>query len=451
MKTTCFVTRTLREFSSRSRIAKLNSDSFGSLCPSDIRIERLSWPKSHDFETAAPVRSVKKLEVPLSLSKKKREQLLKLQERQPPSVNDHCLIECSRREFNLHESQLGAFTSLCSRFWEKNKYSDDWFVIKRRTKVSNQFVKWENTWECYVPDRLHPVVKSALEELGLKSPTFIQSQCLKAFLSTHHLFIAAETGCGKTIAYAAPLITKLLHQKQKGVFEKAVILAVTSSLKSQIAVVLSKLSSKTDLKISTCSKEADFTDDWDVLVGTPGLVEKCLRKSKYLCDVKHLILDEADMLLDDSFTSVLTEIFSFIPIANSITNTGLTSTGARVIFSSATCPEQLESLADGVVDRQFLHYIRSPRLHSLLHNLELKFIRVREKDKIARLKELLTGDMTLGKLNETMVFCKGCKKAVLQIFQLASRLGRPLIDTDVNGAIENRCLGVQNGLEGSKI
>ncbi|KAE9419905.1 hypothetical protein Angca_005946, partial [Angiostrongylus cantonensis] len=328
--------------------------------------------------------------------------------------------ECSRREFNLHESQLGRLTLLCSRFWEKNKYSDDWFVIKRRSKVVMHF-------QCFIShhfhiclDRLHPMVKSALEELGLKSPTFIQSQCLKAFLSTYHLFIAAETGSGKTIAYAAPLITKLLHQKQKGVFEKAVILAVTSSLKSQIAGVLSKLASKTDLKISTCSTETNFTDDWDVLVGTPGLMEKCLRKSKYLCDVEHLVLDEADMLLDDSFTSVLTEIFSFIPITNSITNTGFTSIGARVIFCSATCPEQLESLADGVVDRQFLHYIRSPRLHSLLHNLELKFIRVREKDKIARLKELLTADMRLGKLNETMVFCKNRATASFVHKQLQS-------------------------------
>uniref|UniRef100_A0A0K0DJU2 Helicase ATP-binding domain-containing protein n=1 Tax=Angiostrongylus cantonensis TaxID=6313 RepID=A0A0K0DJU2_ANGCA len=402
MKTTCFVTRTLREFSSRSRIAKLNSDSFGSLCPSDVRIERLSWPKTHDFETTAPVRSAKKLEVPLSLSKRKREQLLKLQAREPPPANDRCLIECSRREFNLHESQLGRLTLLCSRFWEKNKYSDDWFVIKRRSKVSNQFVKWENTWETYVPDRLHPMVKSALEELGLKSPTFIQSQCLKAFLSTHHLFIAAETGSGKTIAAGyQPFVKIPLYFDQEGPLG-----------------IQPKFSGKVPPK---CPRSiAGQMDDWDVLVGTPGLMEKCLRKSKYLCDVEHLVLDEADMLLDDSFTSVLTEIFSFIPITNSITNTGFTSIGARVIFCSATCPEQLESLADGVVDRQFLHYIRSPRLHSLLHNLELKFIRVREKDKIARLKELLTADMRLGKLNETMVFCKNRATASFVHKQLQS-------------------------------
>ncbi|KAJ1347290.1 hypothetical protein KIN20_002315 [Parelaphostrongylus tenuis] len=312
MKTICLVIRHLRKFSSTTRRIKLNSDSFGSLYPSDIRIERLISPrKARDFDTPTPVRDVKKLEVPLSLSKKKREQLLKfLTTQEPRPENDQCLIECSRREFNLYESQLGRPTTLCSRFWEKGKYSDDWFLIKRRTKISSQFVKWENAWECYVPDRLHPSVKTNLEELGLKRPTFIQSQCLKVFSSPHHLFIAAETGSGKTIAYAVPLITKLLHQKKRGVFEKAVVLVVTSSLRARTAALLSKLVSGTDLKLSRSSTETDFTDDWDILVGTPGLVEKALRKSKDSYNVKHLILDEADMILDDSFTSVLTEIFS---------------------------------------------------------------------------------------------------------------------------------------------
>uniref|UniRef100_A0A1I7XFA9 Helicase ATP-binding domain-containing protein n=1 Tax=Heterorhabditis bacteriophora TaxID=37862 RepID=A0A1I7XFA9_HETBA len=106
-------------------------------------------------------------------------------------------------------------------------------------------------------------------------------------------------------------------------------------------------------------------------------------------------MDEADMLLDESFTEVLTNIFSVVPVANSITNpvnkdTGIIILkeilfssvynnefypGARIIFCSASCPEELECLAEGIVDRASLSYVKSPKLHTLLPNLEMKFIR----------------------------------------------------------------------------
>ncbi|KIH57185.1 DEAD/DEAH box helicase [Ancylostoma duodenale] len=296
-------------------------------------------------------------------------------------------LECSRPEFNLLESNPSVNHSLCSQYWVKNKYSDDWFVIKRTTKeAASQFARWANAWEHYVPDRLDPLIREVITDLRLKTPTYVQIQCLQVFPSRYHLFIAAETGSGKTIAYAAPLLTRLLQRKRKGNDEKGntELLEKEPKFKTTMPTI----------------------DDWDILVGTPGLVEKCLRNRGNGSDVKHLILDEADMILDESFTDVLTEIFALIPIANSVTNPDTNTEGARVIFCSASCPEELECLADGVVDRQFLRYIKSPKLHSLSHNVEMKFIRVREKDKITRLTELLADDMKRGELNQTIVFCK---------------------------------------------
>ncbi|EYB93511.1 hypothetical protein Y032_0181g852 [Ancylostoma ceylanicum] len=422
IRRTAFV---LRRFSSAHPSSKFSPDKFGSLERSDIRVERLSYPRSQDFEFPVSKRKVKELSVPTSLSKSKREQLEKLQSREPPPPSHLCFIQCSRPEFNLLESNPSINHSLCSQYWEKNKYSDDWFVIKRTTKEApSQFAKWENAWEHYVPDRLDPLIRDVIADLGLKTPTYVQTQCLQVFPSRYHIFIAAETGSGKTIAYAAPLLSRLLHRRRKGINEKAVILAVTASLKEQTFAVLSKLAAKTDLKLAMCSTEASTSNDWDVLVGTPGLVEKYLRNSGNGSDVKHLILDEADMILDESFTDVLTEIFALIPIANSVTNTDTSSedksNGARVIFCSASCPEELECLADGVVDRQFLRYIKSPKLHSLSHNVEMKFIRVREKDKITRLTELLSEDMKRGGLNQTIVFCKDRATAVFVHQQLQS-------------------------------
>ncbi|VDO22835.1 unnamed protein product [Haemonchus placei] len=419
---------------------------FGSLHRSDIPVERLIRPKSVDFDSVAPARKVKELSVPVALSKTKREQLEKLQSKEdPPPGHNPSSLECSRPEFNLLEAKPGLHTPLCSQFWDKCKYKDNWFVIRRKTKEPpSQFVQWENAWDHFVPDRLDPSVRETLGDLKLKTPTQIQTQCLQVFPSHYHLFIAAETGSGKTIAYLAPLITRLLKQKRKSVKEKAVItssviaviLAVTSLLKEQIFSVISKFVPKTGIVVSMCGSEVRTTDDWDILVGTPGLVQRYFQNNKNCStDVKHLVLEEADMILDDSFTEVLTEIFALVPIAHSITNTGDATSGARIIFCSATCAEEVESLADGVVDRQFLRFIKSPRLHSLLPNIEMKFIRVREKDKIARLTELLAEDMKRGNLNQTMVFCKDRATALyvhqqLQSFEYKVRMWNSLDDAD---------------------
>ncbi|KHJ81100.1 hypothetical protein OESDEN_19214, partial [Oesophagostomum dentatum] len=109
--------------------------------------------------------------------------------------DEYLFLECARPEFNLLESDPTASHSLCSTYWEKNKYSDDWFIIKRTTKESSsQFAKWENAWDHYVPDRLDPLIREAIADLHLKTPTFIQTQCLQVIPSRYHIFIAAETG-----------------------------------------------------------------------------------------------------------------------------------------------------------------------------------------------------------------------------------------------------------------
>ncbi|KIH52868.1 hypothetical protein ANCDUO_17021, partial [Ancylostoma duodenale] len=149
-------------------------------------------------------------------------------------------------------------------------------------EAPSQFARWANAWEHYVPDRLDPLIREVIADLGLKTPTYVQIQCLQVFPSRYHLFIAAETGSGKTIAYAAPLLTRLLQRKRKGNAEKGKF-DMLLLFEEQTFAVLSKLAAKTDLKVSMCSTE----DDWDILVGTPGLVEKCLRNRGNGSDVKH--------------------------------------------------------------------------------------------------------------------------------------------------------------------
>lgn len=77
--------------------------------------------------------------------------------------------------------------------------------------------------------------------------------------------------------------------------------------------------------------------------------------------------------------------------------------GARIIFCSASCPETLQDIVDSVVDRESLHYVRSPRIHTLLSHVKQKFIRVREMEKMEKLAEILERPGTKG---QSLVFCK---------------------------------------------
>lgn len=426
-----------RAFASGLRLPKLLGDSFGSVHRGDAGLERLVRPRNVERDSPERVRSTKELRVPLSLSKSKRDSLEALQAREPAPPGHLCFIECSRPEFNLLEANHSDRGALCSQYWVKNKHHDEWFVIRRRHKEhSSQFVKWQNAWDHYVPDRLDPLVREALRELRLKSPTEIQSQCLQVFPSRFHLFIGAETGSGKTIAYGAPLITRILHQKRRNVSERAIVVTVTAALREQTALVLSKLS-KGGLIVSVCNPEECSSNEWDILVGTPDLVERHIRQHGDCTHVKHLIMDEADMILDESFTEVLTEIFAVVPIANSVTNSASPSSGARVVFCSATCPEELECLVDGVVDRAFLRYLKSSNLHFLLPNAELKFMRIKEQCKIERLKRLLLEDMKRGDLNQTMVFCKDRATASFVHQELQSFEYKTKLWSSHNGACED--------------
>lgn len=79
--------------------------------------------------------------------------------------------------------------------------------------------------------------------------------------------------------------------------------------------------------------------------------------------------------------------------------------GVQIIFSSATCPLDLTELVNEIVDDSHILYITSNHLHKVLPNVEQKFIRVREKDKVQRTVDIVT-EVTKSKKNKVLIFCK---------------------------------------------
>ena len=144
--------------------------------------------------------------------------------------------------------------------------------------------------------------------------------------------------------------------------------------------------------------------DFDVLVATPSRASTLLKALPQPVPVSTVVMDEADMILDESFVDGVTEFLSLVPIRHSVIDPK-SSNGARVIFASATCPDELQDLVEGVVDASSLAYIKSYRLHRLLPNIEQKFLRITHPERMERLKEIVEKELQTND-GRVLVFCK---------------------------------------------
>ncbi|CAI4231249.1 unnamed protein product [Auanema sp. JU1783] len=410
---------------------------------SDIPLEKVVNPRKEEAldEIKRKPKTKKVISIPLTgTSKKKLARIAKEQEHDGKRTTTQYLIECSNKEFNQEIDAFvprGSWVKLCSEFWAKNKYKNQWFTIRRQCKGMPSTSTDTINWDEFVPNKLAKEVLEALKRMNIHHPYGVQAQCLHSFQSKNHLFVAAETGSGKTLAFALPLVSWIIQNQKRDKMEKAVVMVATGSLKTQVHSVFKELTLSTNVKVKMCERGDNTTEDWDILIGTPGLIEGSLKNLKDPSSVKQIVLDEADMLLDEGFTDVLTEIFSIVPVAHSETNlTPSREEGARLIFCSASCPEELECITEGVVERASLSYIKSENLHELSTNIEMKFIRLREKDKLECLAQILEADVKRGDHNQSLVFCKDRKTAKFVHESLEnSKIGNSLWSSDSSGSV----------------
>ncbi|MEM9127226.1 MAG: DEAD/DEAH box helicase, partial [Pseudomonadota bacterium] len=165
---------------------------------------------------------------------------------------------------------------------------------------------------------LAPALNDALKRGNFSQPTPIQNQAIPLALKGHDILGLAQTGTGKTLAFGLPLIDHLLAQPGKPAPKtvKALVLAPTRELVNQIAESLRTLTFKTKLRVGTVvggqsiNKQISFLSrGTDILVATPGrLIDLMERGAVDLGSVRHLVLDEADQMLDLGFIHALRKI-----------------------------------------------------------------------------------------------------------------------------------------------
>ncbi|KAL0085174.1 P-loop containing nucleoside triphosphate hydrolase protein [Phycomyces blakesleeanus] len=195
------------------------------------------------------------------------------------------------------------------------------------------------------PYNLNPTIYRNLMQSEYKTPTAIQMQSVPIMLKGRDLIACAPTGSGKTLAYLLPLLQDLKKPEKTGY--RALIIAPTRELAQQIDREIQKLSAGTKLKTRVLAKSTYATkaqtpkekQKFDILISTPmRLVYAIKEKEIDLTNIRHLILDEADKLLDLGFLDQTDEIFA-----------ACSAPSVRKSLFSATFSSTVEQLAKTVM------------------------------------------------------------------------------------------------------
>ncbi|GAA0869710.1 DEAD/DEAH box helicase [Brevundimonas basaltis] len=189
----------------------------------------------------------------------------------------------------------------------------------------------------------HPALDRALSERGYAEPTPVQAAVLEAE-DGRDLLVSAQTGSGKTVAFGLALATTLLGEDERfadNAAPVALVIAPTRELALQVSKELEWLYAKTGARIATCVGGMDPRAERRVLergaalvVGTPGRLRDHLERSGLdLSQLKAVVLDEADEMLDMGFHEDLTYILDQAPAER------------RTLLFSATIAREIANLA----------------------------------------------------------------------------------------------------------
>jgi ATP-dependent RNA helicase RhlE len=188
-----------------------------------------------------------------------------------------------------------------------------------------------------------PEIKQSLEELGYRRPTDIQFKAIPSILNLEDVMAIAQTGTGKTAAFAIPVINLLFTRKKltgpDGI--KCVVMVPTHELAIQISEVFEKIAKYTTVEVAGIygGVEQDpqikkLQEGVEILVATPGrLFDLVSQRHIKLRSVDILVLDEADHMLDLGFYKDIKELNTYLPQHR------------QTLFFSATINEHIKDLA----------------------------------------------------------------------------------------------------------
>jgi len=235
---------------------------------------------------------------------------------------------------------------------------------------------------------LAPELLKALTESGYTKPTPIQAQAIPVALAGGDLMAGAQTGTGKTAAFALPLLQKLLPLASSSASPakhpvRALILTPTRELAIQVEESVKAYAKHTALRslvvyggVDIKTQTPHLKTGVEVLVATPGrLLDHIEQKTLQLNQVQILVLDEADRMLDMGFMPDLKRILALLPKQR------------QNLMFSATFSNDIKKLADDFLTKPQL--IEVARSNATNDNVTQKVYEVAQSDKETLLIQLL--------------------------------------------------------------
>ncbi|MBI5005813.1 MAG: DEAD/DEAH box helicase [Nitrosomonadales bacterium] len=269
--------------------------------------------------------------------------------------------------------------------------------------------------------KLAPEILKALTESGYATPTPIQAQAIPVALEGHDLMAGAQTGTGKTAAFALPMLQKLLPHASSSTSParhpvRALILVPTRELAVQVEESVKAYARHTHLRslvvyggVDIKTQTPHLKTGVEILVATPGrLLDHIEQKTVLLNQVQMLVLDEADRMLDMGFMPALKRILALLPRQR------------QSLMFSATFSNEIKKLSEDFMNYPTL--IEVARSNATSDNITQKVYLVASEDKHQLLTQLLRGDDA----KQVIVFTK----TKLTASRLAKQLQRDGVSAD---------------------
>lgn len=299
--------------------------------------------------------------------------------------------------------------------------------------------------------RLIKPLVMALDKKGYTEPTPIQEQAIPHILDGKDIFGCAQTGTGKTAAFALPILqlldAKKSNQRQGPGVVKALILAPTRELVSQISENFALYGKNLGIShciifggVSQVNQVNNLRRGVDVIIATPGRLLDLMNQGYVkLNNIEHFVLDEADRMLDMGFINDIKKIITKIPVKR------------QTLFFSATAAPAIMKLANTILNNpvsvavnpvsstttlveQSVYYVKKENKRGLLkhvlanNNIEHALVFTRTKhgaDKVV--KDLATLGIAAAAIHGNK--SQGARERALKGFK--NRTIRILVATDI--------------------
>ena len=235
----------------------------------------------------------------------------------------------------------------------------------------------------------------AVADAGYRDPTAIQAKAIPYILMGRDIMGTAQTGTGKTASFTLPMIDVLAEGRTKARMPRSVILAPTRELAQQVAESFETYGKYHKLNkalliggTSMADQEQKLNRGVDVLIATPGRMLDLFERGKILlADVKILVIDEADRMLDMGFIPDVERIVSLLPPIR------------QTLFFSATMPKDVRKLAERFLLNPKEIAVDPPA--SAAATVTQRLVRCPGPDKRKALQTLLTSE----NVQSALIFC----------------------------------------------